>query len=533
MASEGRPDPSGSGSRLPAEREGQRLVTEQPISGPHEEEARRSEVLGAARSGGLNFAGAAFNQALRLAITLLIARFFGRADAGLYYQAFSFLALLGLVASSGFTVSLTRFVAVHRADDDLAALKGTVRLGLLYSTSVATVIGVALLAASSWLASGPFHDPGLAPLLKLVAFALPATVFSDTALSATQGYKTMRPYALINLFFEPTCRVVLTLVAFGLGTGLVGVMAALVVTNYASAVLSAGALRKLMGRTDEPARYNVRELFGFSAVTWFTTLASSGLLWADTILLGLFRSAAEVGVYQISTRLVLLATVFVQPVTTSYAPRVADLYRRRRFQHLADTYSLLTGWIFRLALPVFVVLMVFPRELLAIFGPSFKVGATVTVLLALGQMVNSATGPCGYMLIMSGRPALQMVNNIAALVMNVGLNLWLIPRYGIVGAAISWTAAIVIFNVVRVVQVWFIMRMLPLSRGIAKGIVAGGGACAVAVAVQTVVVGEAALLWGAVAAGASYLAGLALLRISPDDRLVLGVLLSRFRLRGA
>ncbi|HYY44585.1 MAG TPA: flippase, partial [Actinomycetota bacterium] len=382
-----------------------------PATGPEDEEsARRSEVVGVARSGGLNFVGAAFNQALRFSITLLIARFLGRTDAGLYYQAFSFLALLGLVASSGFTVSLTRFVAIHRADGDMGALKGTVRLSLSYCTSAAIVVGLGLYFASSWLATGAFHDPALAPLLKLVALALPATVFTDAALSATQGYKTMRPYALINLFFEPLCRVVLTLVAFALGTGIIGVMVALVVTNYSSSALAGRALRKLMGRIEEPARYNARELFGFSVVTWFTTLANSGLIWADTILLGLYRSPAAVGVYQISSRLVLLATIFVQPVTTSYAPRVADLYRRQQLRALSDTYSLLTSWIFRLALPMFILLIVFPRELLSIFGPSFRVGATVTMLLAVGQMINSATGPCGYMLMMSGRAALQMIN---------------------------------------------------------------------------------------------------------------------------
>jgi O-antigen/teichoic acid export membrane protein len=60
------------------------------------------ELLRVARGGGVNLAGAAFNQALRFAITLLLARLVGRADVGRYFQAFAFLALLGLLSLSGF-----------------------------------------------------------------------------------------------------------------------------------------------------------------------------------------------------------------------------------------------------------------------------------------------------------------------------------------------------------------------------------------------------------------------------------------------
>src|SRR5215208_5433345 len=94
------------------------------------EDGRRAEVLGMARQGGTNLGGALFNQALRFAITLVIARLLGASVAGLYFQSFAILAFLSLVASAAATDTLTRFVAVHRADGDDAALRGTIRLGL-------------------------------------------------------------------------------------------------------------------------------------------------------------------------------------------------------------------------------------------------------------------------------------------------------------------------------------------------------------------------------------------------------------------
>ena len=56
---------------------------------------------------------------------------------------------------------MTRYVAIHRAEDDPAALRGTVRFGLLFSVGTSTLFGVALFAASHWLAFEAFNDPGL------------------------------------------------------------------------------------------------------------------------------------------------------------------------------------------------------------------------------------------------------------------------------------------------------------------------------------------------------------------------------------
>jgi O-antigen/teichoic acid export membrane protein len=384
------------------------------------------------------------------------------------------------------------------------------------------------------LGQSVFDDPRLITLLRFVAVALPATAYTDAALSATQGFKTMRPYAFINLFFEPTCYLLLTAAFLAFGWGLRGVMSALLFTNFTSAGLAFMALRRLMGRPTVPARYEAREIFAFSAYSWFSNLAGNGLQWADTILLGIYGSAADVGIYQVATRLTLLATVFINPVTTSFSPRIADLWRRERYDVLASTYKLTTSWVFRLSLPSFVVLLVFPHELLVIFGRDFGSGVTVTIIMTLAWLLNSLSGPSGYMLTMSGRSKNQMANNIAALVTNVGLNVWLIPRYGIVGAAIAWGASVVLVTLARVVQVWAFSKMLPLSSDLLKGAWAGLAAASAGFAIRAVIGGGLlSLAAGVVTIGAVYVAGIWILGLDDDDRLVLQTLRRRLRLRNA
>jgi O-antigen/teichoic acid export membrane protein len=490
------------------------------------------EILGIARGSALNIGGQLCSQISFFLITLLLARTLGQADVGVYAQGFAFLALLGLLSLSGFRAGLTRFVAVHRAERDWGALRGTVRLGLWLSAGSSIVLGAILFALSSTLANSVFGDPNVGIALRYVAATLPASVFIDAALSATQGFKTMKPYATVGLIFEPGLRLSLTGAALVAGWGLHGALVALLVSNYVGAAAAAIALRRLMRIPRATPRYDVRQLFVFSSVSWMASLASAGLLWADTILLGAYKTSTDVGTYQVATRLVLLGAFVMAPVNAAFAPRIADLYQRHRMRSLHDTYVAATSWILRLSLPAFVLCVVMPKELLSVFGHRFEVGATVVVVLAFGKLIDSATGPCGLMLNMSGRPGFSLFDNVLALVTNVALNIWLIPRHGIVGSAYAWAISLALVNVLRVIQVKRVLDTFPFGVGEVKALVAalaaglvtyGVGQWRDAVNVGTAVIGGTALC-------VTYLAIVAALGITRDDRLILDALRGRRRL---
>lgn len=498
-------------------------------SGVEEQAEIDQQVVGFARGGSLNLVGAICNQAALLGVTMLIARRLGRVDVGVYAQAYALLSLLGTLSLTGLSAGLTRFVAVHLAERDAGAIRGTVRLGLTVSTASAATLGAALFVAMPWLVETVFHEPRLATPLRIVALTLPTTAFTNAALAATQGYRTMKPFALIGLIFEPITRLGLVALLVLVGAGLPGVMVALLGSNLAAAVLAGLALRRVMGPPTAPASYRPRQLLAFSTMSWLAGLASNGLLWADVLLLGMLGNSGQVGVYNVAVRLVQLATFVMVPINAAFAPRIADLYHRGRMSSLRRTYGLAGSWIIRISLPAFVLLLVFPRDLLAFFGRGFVVGASVTMILAVGRFVDAATGPCGMMLNMSGRPRLNLLNNAVGLVLNVALNLLLIPRYGIVGSAVAWAISLCVINVARVLQVWLELRMLPFEAATARGLLAGVLALIAAVAVQVTVDWPTQLPVGVVVVAVVYLGAILLQGLTSEDRLVMGALLRRRR----
>ena len=487
-------------------------------AGDPEATSSRDEVGMMARGGSLNLIGSLCTQTSLVVITFLLARVLGRAQVGIYAEAYAFFILCGLLAMSGLSGGVTRYVVVHRVAGDTASLRGTIRLALGATTAVSISMGTALFVAAPTLAHVVFHQQALAGPLRYVAAAIPMSTFAQTSLSATQGYRTMKPYALIKLIGEPFVRVGLTGALMAAGLGLRSAMLALVVSNAASAVVGGVVLWRMVGRHHhERPRYRVRQLFGFSMVNWAATLGSAGLLYADTLMLGAMRTSNEVGTYNVATRLVTTASFVMLPINMAFAPQIADLFQRRNIASLRVTYHAATSWIVRISMPAFVALICFPGDLLRLFGRSFAVAAAVTMILAAGKLVDASTGPSGLMMQMIGRPGFQMVNNIGVLALNVGLNLWWIPRWGIIGSALAWAVSLAVVNVARLLQVRWALGIIAFDLSALKGIAAGAGAVAAGEAIRALHL-PAELVFGLVGTTGVYLVLLVALRLSLTDR---------------
>lgn len=471
-----------------------------------------------------------------LVLTVVLARVLGREAAGVYFQAFAFVSLLSLLSLAGFRGALTRFVALHLTNDDVPRMAGAVRLALCITVPASVALAGGLFAAAPWLARSAFSEPRLEVALRVVAVALPAISLQEAALSATQGFRTMKPFALVGLLLEPLLRLALSGALLAAGFGLRGTLVALAVSSWIGAVAAVACLHRLVRRARDGCSaagpsvvVDARPLLRYSAVAWVASLASTGLIWADTIILGLVATSSAVGVYNASARLVTLAVFVVNPINAAFAPRIANLFARGELGLLREVYSVATSWIVRLSLPAFAILLVLPGSLLGLFfGPSYGAGATVVVILALGQLCNAATGPCGMVINMSGRNRLNLIDNLMVLVLNLGLNLLLIPVWGISGAALAWAVSLGSVNLLRVLQVRIIVRGLPFDVAQAKAFVAAAAAGAAAlVTSRWLLDGVAGALAGIAAAGIVYITLVIALGLPDSDREIAGLLTKR------
>jgi O-antigen/teichoic acid export membrane protein len=198
-------------------------------------------------------------------------------------------------------------------------------------------------------------------------------------------------------------------------------------------------------------------------------MADVVMTFSDVLILGLFVTASDVGIYTAAARTALLTRFLLLANSAVAAPRFAALHAAHDKEGMARLAVRSTMLTTLSSVPVLLMFVIFPSPILSVFGPQFEVGAQVLIILTLGQFVNAATGPVGYLLNMSGFHQVEGHIAIAGALITVGLCFALIPPWGIAGAAAANAIATASCNLLRVyfakTRMGILMLPVPQSWG--------------------------------------------------------------------
>ncbi|MFI7589090.1 oligosaccharide flippase family protein [Spongisporangium articulatum] len=438
--------------------------------------SRRATV----RAGAFSLLGLVVTAAVGFLLSLIVARGLGAAGAGAFYQAVALGTLLLYLTVFGADTGLLRGVAARLATSRTAQVAGQLRVGLLPPTAAATLAGAVLFAAAGPVAERLFDgvddraSTGPA-LVRLVAVSLPFFVLGFTVLhGAVRGFGSLAPLVWtwqVGMALARLAVVAVAALGFGsltwavLGWAAPAVPVALVALVALGRRLRAAERSAGVGRADRVAEpVAAREFWSFAAPRGAASLFEIGITWTDVLLLGLLRPSADVGVYAVLSRFVTTGTLAVQAGRTAISARLADAFARGDRSAVAELYGTAGTLVTMLSWPIYLSLAVFARPLLEIFGPGFGRGASALSIISVAALYLTAFGNVSAVLLMGGRSRWTAVNTATALVVNVGLNLVLIPTHGIVGAAVAWAAAMAVDTTMGWVQVRFLLG-LRVARG--------------------------------------------------------------------
>lgn len=181
----------------------------------------------------------------------------------------------------------------------------------------------------------------------------------------------------------------------------------------------------------------------------------------DLILLGTLNGAHDAGVYSIAARAAELVTFLVAASNMVIAPRIASLHQKGQRTSLQRLVTAATRRTLALSAPMAIVLIAAARPIITyLYGPDYAEGAAALKILAGAQVLCVAIGPTGMLMNMTGQEKLAAVSAGLAAVVNITLNLALIPAYGIIGASIATALSLTAWNIL----LWYwIARRLALN----------------------------------------------------------------------
>jgi O-antigen/teichoic acid export membrane protein len=467
----------------------------------------------------------------------LLARLLGAEQFGLYTLALSALTIAAGLAGLGMAPALVRYVSVFVKRRDIARLWGTLQVGLGLSMIVSLGVGIGLFALAPLIAVRIFDEPRLVPLLRLGSLMIPFSVLGNMLAAATRGFNKMQYTAFAQNIAQPMIRLImLIVVALVIGLNALNALAVLILAVAIVFTILLYFLYRLfdLRRPLHTAQRNLRQMLSFSLPVYGTRLIKTFRGNIQTILLGSFQAVATVGVFAVARRVNMVGLMFHQAIATTSAPIVSGLYDQGKKVQLARFYQTMTKWSFTVNLPVFLILQLFPGAILLIFGKEYVGGAIALTILAWGNLIEASTGICGVVIDMTGRTGLKLVNVITVFAVAVGLNLLLIPQWGLVGAAVASTTATLIVNLMRLVEVYILYRLQPYNLEFLKPVAAGLVALASAWVISQLFPSEPSLILvglNILIILAVYAGMILLLGLSQEDRAILVRLSGRFRVK--
>lgn len=388
-----------------------------------------------------------------LLFNIALARILGAEGAGLYTLAYSMVLVAGIIARVGLDRTLLRKVAAHAAAAEWETVRGNYQAALQISVLLSCAFSLLMFAAAPLLAF-LFDKPGLASLMCWMALTVLPLNLVYLHAEAIKGLKQVNLSLLLNGIAVPALAMAF-LFALGSSRGVIGASSALLLASTLSALMSLLLWRRLT-RKQWPAQSTLisriqlmRESMPLLMENLIARLDALSLVF----LLGLWTTSVDVALFNAAVKGAMVLTLMLQAVNAYFSPRCAALYHQGEMLRLRQLSRRMVHLLALSSLPVMLAILLWPGQIMSLFGPEFVAAAPMLVVLSLGQWVNLLTGPVGPLLTMSDFSV--QARNIAILgtLSSLLLAVALFPMLGALGAAAALSAALVIKNLAGVIAV--------------------------------------------------------------------------------
>lgn len=411
-------------------------------------DTRFSEILtGSAWALSARFLATAFG----LVFNIIVARFYGAEVVGIVAVVNSFLLLATIFTVFGTDISILRLIPEHLAKYSPASAFKIYRKTKFLVIVFSLATGTMLFFASDMIADKLFSKPHLSFYFALASGFIVFQSIMRLNTQAVRGLRLSRVFALMlvlpqsfNLFF---------LIAVGLFCPAMHVPVYAVLFGFAMTSITGWFImeynfKRLMKPNDYVHSMPSQAILSISLPMLMTTSINFLIAQTGVIMLGMFRTEAEVGYYVIAVKLAMLSSFVIQAVNSMAGPKFSELFHTDKIDELFHVAIKSTKLIFLTTIPILLGLIVFGRPILShVFGSNFVVVYPAMTILVFGEFINTITGLSGMFLNMTGKQNVLKNIMFSAAVLNILINLWLIPKLGFNGAAIVTAASLCFWKI--------------------------------------------------------------------------------------
>jgi O-antigen/teichoic acid export membrane protein len=395
---------------------------------------------------------------------IALTRMLGVEGYGNYVYVLAWINILAIIGKFGFDTSSLRYIPEYNSQEKWGLLNGFFK----YSNTLHIIVSVVVAAFAAiliWIMS----DDISSQLTKTALYGcllLPIIVHMQIRGAYLQAFKHMVLSQGPEFIIQPIVLITITFSIFKLNGNIVNAPQA-IWSNLISITITIIVLY-LFCKSVIPKHLKAYKP-EYKIPDWnklsFTFLLLSGfqllLLQTDIIMLGHYVNTKEAGLYAAASKLVKLVTFGLFAINTMAVPIVSQCYALKQKTELQGIITLAVKGGLLFSLPASLLMVIFGGKLLRLYGAAFAVGYIPLLILVGGRVIDSMTGLVGYLMMMTNHHKAAIKIYGATVVLNVMMNMLLIPSYGMKGAAAATTLSMITWNVTSVIYVRRKLGMNP------------------------------------------------------------------------
>ncbi len=404
---------------------------------------------------------------LRMILSIVLARTLGPSEYGIYTFAITVTLILSIVSLLGTEYLAIREVAHYVAKKKWATLNGLIKFCRQYVITASLIVSI-LSGIIAWL----FALNTQKYAIIIACSLLPFVCFIRLHECLLRGLQHVVIALITNRILRPLLFIVFLVSFYLLGYRPISASSAMIAQLFVCIIVMMIAF--LLFRNRVPTE-TLNSVYEYERNRWINSMKSFffiGILWTVTnnvnvIMLNLLASPTDIGLYNVSKRGSELVCLGLLASNVAFGPMVSYLYAENNMKKLQKLLQLSATLTLVFGVIVALVLIIYNEEFLSwIFGIQFVPAAQALTILSFGQLLSIATGPVENVLNMTGFEKDTLHIAIAALCLNIILDLFLIPRWGLNGVAVATAITLVLWNST---MMYFVYRRTGLGTTIFGG----------------------------------------------------------------
>jgi len=433
------------------------------MSKKEEVDEYNNHVSNVAKQTSINFIGKIFQLIFSFITGILLARVLGPGLLGQYNIGNTVANFTANFTKLGFDQGFVRFIPRYKANNEEGKIKYLLILSFLVSAILSILIGSIFYFYSDFLALMLFNDIKMSGILKITSVLIFVFTYYRLSSSVLKGIKRVDFFTIISSIVVPAT-FLLSLLILQKSDVYTVILVRMISFLIGIILIMFFVLKKEKFINAKIKAINIKEYFNFSSPLLFIGLLYFLISHIDILMIGYFLESSDVGIYSVSVKVATITVFVLVSINNIFSPIISELISKGQIMNLEKLFKSTTkiNLIFSFNFLLFIIL--FNEEILLIFGEGYIAGSYSLIILTFGHFINSSVGSTGMILTMSGNQKYEVYNSISICIINIVLNILLIPLYGIYGAAIATSISILIINIIKLIQVYKILRIHPYKK---------------------------------------------------------------------